>query len=664
MPTDNIKKLKHNIYVRLGAGVLIAFAAYAFFLWAAAHMVDKNRLRSNITDWVKDKFGYQSQASTGEVDLALRLNGRADMYIHDFELDTPDAHFALPWLYVDTFRLSAPVYSLFGGVEVEPVVQVRDAILRMRWDQAGRMNLSGLKWRRDDWDRPFLRGMNISSISFPLINSRLHISKSGFDFSGRINGVANLDKNTLGFKFDMPSVIMMSDQGVRRKFVCSLDIKEGECDFSSGELKRLMASVKNIPLSVVSAFSEHVMGFPSDALFSGEISADAGEWKLSGGLTGLDLLVFNGAVKVKAGWQLEGINLDSFKAEFSAEDTPSVMAIACSRNQQGKWKNFDAYLNSFDLSLAKNVQLESWLGYISRHFESLNVNCDYLSYGRFTLQKVAANILLRKNGMGDVSLSGEIGGGSASVVAKDFSISKIDLPNSLLGVVTIKDAGRTLPYFTRFIPDVFNFTPTRGTGEMTFSYDRGGSLPGAGVSYSVQLQLKDVVVAVVAGGGLLSTLSEVNNHLLAAENLCRRARINGKATVVKSSNLFSQLHFKSIKLSYEISPGGLGRLIGLVASSDELGDIEAVGAEHTDGSFRMRLFLKNIPAALVDKNTALSPEVKAITTDLAKNDGLRFECISSQTGSKVEPVFVEDIFRIWSEKFASGTLPASGKENK
>ncbi len=635
-------------WVRLLLLVTCLFLLYVFVMWGMGNLVDKSRLRQNMIDWVVARLNYTSEVNCGDVDLAVRMNTRTDLYLHDFELDTPNPRFALPWLYVGTFRASTPLHTLVGEFDARPVIQVRDAIFRLNWNDKGVFNLSGLGLHDKDWDLPFLKHMDVKGFEVPLMMCRVLVDKPEFSSATKINGLLRVAGNSLALSASGLTSYDLSSEGARRRFLS--EFKISKCNFTIPDFsfKTFSGSIENFPLVSLNSFLSSLPQIPSGALISGDIICDENKWGFSGKLAEGNIGDFRDGDVIRASVNTALKGGATVGLEMNSPDSSRVFALSAVRKDDS-WGSLMLHFKQVNVSAALNPSALEWFSFVVRDFCSARVTAEQAVYEGFEVQRPVFDIVCRKKNAADLSMSGYLGGGQVSLVAKKLSLEKSSMPESILGVLSIKNASDTMPHLIRYIPELYRCNLVSGTGEVAVSYDKVLSDKRGNVFFSLRLSLNDVRISGITGGLLVRTLAGIEDSMIELENLSRRASVSIRESVLKSSKVISEIKFKSLKISYEIAPGGGGRLRGVVASSPDIGEVEAVGEQLEDGGFRLRLFLKKVPASLIEGKAFIGSRMKKILRTLSDSKGLEYICFYNETGGVVNPLFIQDAFRIWSE---------------
>lgn len=649
MGEDSFLSLIGNVWrKRLGCGLAVLLLVL-FIAWLLPKMFNKRVIRAKTTDWAVRLFDHTSPGSIGKVDLALRVNGRTDLYIHDFELDTPNPRFDRPWLQVDTFRASAPVYALLGGVRVEPVVQVRDGILRLEWDRGGNFNLTGLRLDGAAGRMPVMNHLNLGGMEFALMKNRVvieHESLAGllvFDGLLRVEGEElRLALRTQSAKFELRG----SGTGTRERFNSGVAISECTFDLLAQKFTTLRAKITNIPLSWLNEFAPDLPLLTPGATTTGELHGAAGVLRYSGQVTGFASVV----LPEKMSAEIEFIP-DPDKGEFSLllkdGEGGQSYSLQAARDTTG-WQTLKINCSSLNLQNFTATDEMNWLGTLFRFFRAARVEIGQTRYSGLDIGKISLDIVPAADRTANLSLSGEIAGGKLAVLARRIPLDREAYPESLLGSLSIPDARDTIMRFSGLFPPVLQCTPTSGSGELVLSYDA----PAAGSEVPrlrLRLDLKNIRIPALTGGELVQELTLLPRRMIELENLCRRAQIRQPEALTLPADGIQYLNLESLQASYDIAPDERGRLRGLLAQSTELGPIEVIGSGETDKTFRLLLVLRFPPAALTAANPLLSRELKTALAQVINDSGLKIECEIAPGGGKVTPLYIQDVFRVWSE---------------
>lgn len=649
MGEDGFLSLIGNVWRRrLGCGLAVVLLVL-FVAWLLPKMFNKRVIRAKTTDWAVRLFDFSSPASIGKVDLALRINGRTDLYVHDFELDTPNPRFDRPWLQVDTFRASAPVYTLLGGVSVEPVIQVRDGILRLEWDKRGNFNLAGLRLENEAGHMPIMNHLNIKGMEFALMKNRVIIENESlaglllFDGRLRVEGdELRLALRTESAKFELRG----RGGGTRERFNSSIDISECAYSLTAQKLTALRAKITNIPLSWLNGFAPDLPLLAPGATTAGELYGAAGVLRYSGQVTGFASVV----LPEKMGVELEfipGREKGAFNLLLKDGEGGQAYSLQAARDATG-WQTLKISCSRLNLQNFTATDEMNWLGTLFRFFRAARVEIGQTRYSGLDIGKISLDIVPATDRTANLSLSGEIAGGKLAVLARRIPLDREAYPESLIGSLSIPDARDTIMRFSGLFPPVLQCTPTGGSGELVLSYDT----PAAGSEtprLRLRLELKNIRIPALTGGELVQELTLLPRRMVELENLCRRAQIRQPEALPLPAEGIQYLNFESLQASYDIAPDERGRLRGLLAQSAELGPIEAVGSGETDKSFRLLLVLRFPPAALTAANPLLSRELKTALAQVINDSGLKIECEITPEGGKVTPLYIQDVFRVWSE---------------
>lgn len=692
-----LRRLKLWTYIRkrwvrrlLGWGALFTIAA--LLVGMLPLLVNKRILRTKVREWAVDRLALSSPVSVGKVDLALRMNGRTDFYVHDFELDTPNPRFDLPWLFVDTFRASAPVYTLLGGFCADPVVQVRDGVLRLEWDNEGAFNLSGLHFEEGGWTTPVMRHMNIGTIDFLLMQWRVVLKRQ--DLSGvlRLDGHLRVDEKVVRLDFISRNSPFELHTPVGREIVdLSCSISRLEIERRNHRVRVLSGAVSNFPIRLAEIIMPTLPLPGSTATATGAVHGDGRRWSFDGQLSGIEIPGFSNVLMAQAQLATDDEKQQTFRLELRRKPDLGLagkvdaqlpdFALAAQRAAGKGWQTLSVYASRLDLDRLATEKTHPWLEYIAANFSSAHIEGGQVRLVGFELGRVALDLLAVNPSTVNISLNGEIAGGKLALLARQVPLSGSGRPRSVLGSLSIPNAADTILRFSGLLPPVLQCSPVRGHGELAIQYDdqkhlfdekggthqpesvstgtsvknMGGDLKSAlqEASFGLRLDLQDVAISTLTGGAMVQELAGLPRRMIEMENLCRRAQIKPQPELPPSVENIEVLEFSSLQISYDITPNGKRQLRGLLGISPQLGRLEGVGVEGEDGTLRIHFVLKEIPVKMGTENPALSRSVRAALAGLLAEKGLRIDCVVSDkpADSMVEPLYMQDMFRVWSESF-------------
>ncbi len=695
----------------------------ALLLCLLPSLVNKRNLRATVRDWTVARLENSCPASVGGVDLALRINGRTDLYVHDYELDSPNPRFDLPWLYVDTFRASAPMYTLLGGIPADPVVQVRDGVLRLVWDSRDHFNLSGLALDSGGWTLPFMRHMEIGTIDFQLMKCRVIFSRPDLSGQLRLDGHLRVDANRSRLDFlSQEGIFELKTPSGRELLPITCSLSRAEYDRRQQRLTALTGAVKNVPLRLATLLVPELPLKDAAATATGAVSGDGRRWTFDGQIRGLGLTEFSDELGAQFGIETDEGNGQTVRLELrelirrdsvaiaGAGSAPKILppasgapafALAARRDGKGSWQGVSAYCARLDLDALAAGKEHPWLDYLAGNFRSARIEGDQVRLAGLELGKVSLDILSAPERTVNVSLSGEIAGGRLALLARQIPLNGGGRPRTVLGSLHIPNAADTILRFSGLLPPVLQCSPVSGSGELTIKYDAakrqtepeapgasGASdkrdartardaaavLPALGAertalktalqeaAFVLRLDLQNVRLPALTGGALIQELAGLPRRMVELENLCRRAQIKEQPALALPSDGWEHLEFSALQISYDIAPGGRQQLRSIIGVSPQLGRIEGSGTQGEDGTLRLRFVVKDLPAATGTENPDLSASVRAALARVIGEQGLRIDClISEKPGtSKVEAPYVQEVFRVWSESAGKAAAGTSG----
>lgn len=654
MPAPRFPRLRR---VLLTTAVAIG-AALFFFCWLLPHCVNKKTLGRRLQSWMEAACGETSPASFESIDVALRAHGRADLYLHDVELEAPNPAFPFPWLQVATVRASAPVYELWGGIRAAVAVQLRRPTLRLQWDEAGNGNLDGLELRPRA-PLPFKR-FSPGDLLLQVMNGKVIVDHPLLDLEAIVNGAAEL--RTIGrdhlrlqgadaaFRYRE-----VQGQAPRRG---SLRMRKGAWHYETAPAAPTFEmEFSGLPLRLANLALPGLPTLPPGATLGGSLTEHAGETEFDGEVAGnaLPLLPerFGARLRCAHGGKSQRYDLTLRRlspgapaaAPFGGGEDWAFARLTweIAKGRPGKLRGEFPLL---DLRADPRRLAPAWAALLARAFPAAHLEIGRLLFDGFSFQNVAMDVKAGKGGKADVSAECLVAGGKMLVSAGGLPLGG-GLPASFRTVLDVPAVGDTLLYFSGLLPPLFSASPLRGKGQAALDYSAPGGGPAA---LELRLALEGVSIPTLTAGAALQALNDLREGMNEAENMARRAAVTPRPPrPPELAEGPETLEFTSVLARYSVTAGGARRLEGLEAVCPRLGVVTGVGASTPDGAFRLSLVVRKAPAEVL---AGLSPDVRAAAEAVMADKGLRLECLATPEGGKVERQYVQDVFRRWLEAAA------------
>lgn len=624
-----------------------AFLLYCLLAWFLPKLVNKDIYQMQIRDWLEGSLNETSPVSIDHIDLALRLNGRSDLYIHEPEFASPTPFFALPWLSIDNIRASAQVYDLWGGLEASPVIQLRDAILNLQWDKNGRSNLDGLEISKKDLTPPILSNIDITKCTFELMKNRIFLDHPQLGFNLRFNGQLSFKDNLTNFKAaPFSNNFYVTHEGGKARIRSQVHLKSLSCDLATEKFAAVNLNVDNLPLRIINLISTNLPLIPPTATVSGTLSTDADNLIFSGSISGIDLPPLPSTGDLKLTFKNPTLRDYEGVALVISDDQNTLLGFESNVQKDKSWGPASFYFAAFDIDHLLSGTNPEWLKYLCKIFPAAKINAGAAKISDFDIGSVELNIVPSKNGFANISLDGNIAGGKLSLIARNTPLSEKKLPESVLAILDIPDAGDTLLRFNKAIPKILSCSPTDGNGQIAVTYDPKRSQEESDTVFSLQLNLKDVIIPTLSGGKAIQELAALTRGLQQLAALCQQAKGTEGDKVIINPQGLSRLRFSSLQVMYEVISGNKGKINGLLAKSPDIGDISASGGYTENGLFRITFHISNIPEKILH-NAGLSPDIRKALNTVVKRDGLRILCTDDEYTSQVDNLYIQDIFKEW-----------------
>lgn len=609
-------------------------AAALFLGWLLPHLLNKKALNKYLRSWLEASFAYTTPVGLETVDVALRQNGRLDLYLQELELDAPNPAFAFPWLKISTVRTSVMIYELWNNIAAQ--IQLRHAILRLQWDEKNQCNLDNLSIAKNT-AFPFAQ-FSRGDFDFKLMNAKIILEHPLLKLNGEMNGEILL--RTIGFDRvgwrELNIHAQFSEHGTRAVKKCSLRSKNGWWHYEvAPTLPTYEIAINNLPLRVANIIMPTLPTFPAGSVLNGVLFEHAGEMEFRGEVNGF--ITTNTPLVFR---RLSEANIETYKLElYNGVNLASVFSWE-KRHQETQ--TLHGEITHLNLS-ATNFS-PSWLYGLGKIFPSARLTLAQVIWRNINFSQVQIDVIPTADEQVDLFAESVVAGGKISLLLKGWKLND-ELPESFSAALEVPALGETLLHFANLLPPIFQINPVRGSGKATLRYQQKTDTS----SLVLHLDLANIAIPTLTLSETLTALLSLPNGMTAAENLIRQARA-GKAPATLLTPQLPEppeiLAFNILRATYEINDGN-DRLTALEIDSPQIGKITGFGQENADGSFRLTLIIKNAPVEIFQH---LSPETKKIAIEIMNNDGLRIECLAEKTGGKITDLYVQDIFRKFVEQ--------------
>lgn len=622
--------------------------------WLLPHFVNKKALKNRLRQWAEKTLDYTSPAELGDIDVALRLHGRTDLYIHDLAWEAPNPAFAFPWLKVSAVRASAPFYELWGGLRANTAIQVRRPLLRLQWDKDGHCNLDGLRLRKKI--KMPLSGIDAGNFRWTVSDGTVLLSHPLLVARARVGGTFAVD--TIGHdqmraeNIDVALSFRSSENAAPRQG--RLRLRRGEWKYENRpESPTLEAEIDDWPLRLLNVIFPKLPTFPESAVISGSFTEHNRESEFSGEVSGRDFQVLPARTAFTLRCQRDGKKRD-FHLQLQVPEKISTLpktngegsgtlAVLDWKNENGKNLALRGSFPLLDLHGDPRGFSPAWAEWLASSFPKAHFTAGEMRLGEMRFFNVQLDAVIRPGGLADISAECLVAGGKMLLTAGGLPLAG-GAPKSFNTALDVPALGDTLLYFSGMLPPLFHISPLRGKGQAALSYARADD---GTPRFDLQMALEDVTIPVLTAGATLQTLNNLKDGMTELENLTRRADITPRPPLPETLPANDgTLEFTSILARYELGAGGKCRLKGLEAVSPQIGKLQALGQSAPGGSFRLEITLSDVPESVF---APLSPAVRQAAREVIGQQGLRINCVSTPDGGTVEKLYIQDIFRKWVE---------------
>ncbi len=640
-----IKMLKESVAMKRIALGVFAVVLYFMLIGLASELIDQKSLEQDLKQWFEDSLNMSTYVNIDHTDTALRSDWRTDLYIHEFEIASPQPEFILPILSVDTIRASSSLYSLFGGVEANPVIQIRDGILNITKEATGLFNLSGLTLTPEPQAPYFLPNIDLASAVFALMNCRIELNLNDYLVSIPVNGRLTIDADTYSLQCDSEMVKFTSRfNNTADLDIGSIQVKQLQIDRQTLDIISCEITVDNIPTYVLNMLLPNLPALPTDINFSGKLKAEQSQLRVSGILDNAEITEFPRYLDfnlVTNSSLLHSVEYLSFN--ISANNS-IILNYESNKDEQGRWLPLQLCLSTLDISELLSSSESYWLNYFISKFPAISSIVSSATTDDFNIGQAIIKIFKSDSNEINIALDGMIAGGKLSLLAQNLSLKNNIFPETIMATLEIKDAASTLLNFSKTLPEVMDCTPTSGSGELALLYKR--DLQSGEEKTNIQLTLANVVIPTLSSGTAISTLASVPTTLNTLNRLCFDPLNAPESSTADLIQPFQSITLDTLLVNYQTSNAEQKQLSSLKAFSKELGIIQGSLFRINKNTLRFILNLENLPQPTVQRSR-LSPNALAAYRKFTADNPLTIDLTEDSTTTNNTSIFIEDIFRSW-----------------
>ena len=641
-----IKRFRQSRYSGRILAAMLLVMLYFLFIGFISELVNQNIIERDLKDWFEKTLDDSTFINIDHTDTALRSNWRTDLYIHELEVASPSPEFVLPAAAIDTVRASSGFYTLFGAVKATPVIQIRDGILNIERTSDGRSNLSGLKLDLTPHSLNFLPNIDISSIHFMLMHCRLILNFPNYAATIPLEGSIDSHKHQLTLKAVSPhATFSYNHEGIKKTVETALNINSLTFNRDTLKISECDIDIEKFPIFALKTFKSELPDFPYGLNFTGKISVIADKLTLHGQIENPTIpqlpryLDFNAET-----------NCDIFKetkfihATISNKGT-NILTVKAEKNPSHHWEPLQLDISTLNINQLLASPESFWINYLVSTFPKVKTTVSSATISSFAIGQAKITIMKTVQGEINISLDGMIAQGKLTLIARNISLNKNELPETVMATLEIKDAADTLMKFSKNLPAILDCTPTQGNGELAIMYKRAADSTKQGQT-KVQLKLQDVNIPTLGSGKVITTLAAIPSILNRLNKLCYNPLLEENPPSAQLIEPFTDITFDSLSVSYETGNNNAIRLSSIEARSKEIGDIQGRLFRLTPNSMRFILNFFNLPRDTVAQAN-LSANSSQAYNDFIRKAPLQLSLTDTDTTSNENNYFIEDIYRLW-----------------
>ena len=637
-----IKPLRHLLYI------FALILLYLILIETASKIVDQKRIELDIKKWFERAVNYSTYADIDHTDTALRINWRTDLYVHEFEIASPDPEYILPVFFVDTIRASLPFYELFGGVKANPIIQLRDGIFNFKRNINNHTNLADLTITNKIEIPPFLPFINLQSYNFKLMNCKIKATIPENKAEFPLTGMLKIAGNSIQFKGISEDCKFVSKNKLsKHKTTSSIIFNNLVITIDNLKIESANIEIKDIPAEIIKLFFPGLSSIPNNLKLNGKLQ------------TINNLLVFTGILENQIYTDLPRYlnlslstnsnflaNLRFFHIEVSDKDN-ILLNLKAEKNIIDKWEPLSLYLEKLDLNSFVNGDRNKLISHLITAFPVISINIQKARLFNITVNNALTDIITQ-NANSNISIEGNVAGGQLNLLAKKIDFSDSKTPETIMATLQVKNPADSLLAFSKNIPKILDCTPTSGKGEIALIY-QNTAVENDPHNIKLQINLQDVTIPSLGGGVTIETLSEIPRNLNKLSKLCAESKLTPSE---KNSELISNIsiiNFDELSVNYEINTEKQTILSSFNALSKELGEIKGTFYKTADSNLHLEMKLNNLPEKTL-KSAKMSAQSLAAIQELEADNLFQINLFETPEESVIRNDYIEDGYRIWLEK--------------
>ncbi len=640
-----IKMLKESVAMKRIALGVFAVVLYFMLIGLASELIDQKSLEQDLKQWFEDSLNMSTYVNIDHTDTALRSDWRTDLYIHEFEIASPQPEFMLPILSVDTIRASSSLYSLFGGVEANPVIQIRDGILNITKKPTGLFNLSGLTVTPEPQAPYFLPNIDLASAVFILMNCRVELNLNDYLVSIPLNGRLSIDNTTYSLQCDSEMVkFTYRFNNTADLDIGSIQVKQLQIDRQTLDIISCEITVDNIPTYILNMLLPNLPALPTDINFSGKLDTEQSQLRVSGILDNAEITEFPRYLDFNLATNNSLLRSVEYLSFNISANNSIILNYDSNKDEQGRWLPLQLCLSTLDISELLSSSESYWLNYFISKFPAISAIVSSAKTDDFNIGQAIIKTFKSDSNEINIALDGMIAGGKLSLLAQNLSLKENIFPETIMATLEIKDAASTLLNFSKILPEVMDCTPTTGSGELALLYNR--DLQSGEEKTNIQLTLANVVIPTLSSGTAISTLASVPTTLNTLNRLCFDPLNSPESPMADLIQPFQSITLDTLLVNYQTSNAEQKQLSSLKAFSKELGIIHGSLFRINANTLRFILNLDKLPQPTVQRSQ-LSPNALAAYRKFTANNPLTIDLTEDSPTTHNTSIFIEDIFRSW-----------------
>lgn len=646
MFTKTLKRLKSFRPLRRLVIISAIIAMYFIFISLVSEIVDQRAIEQEVKDWFEGSLNYATYVDIDHTDTALRSDWRTDLYIHEFEIASPNPSYVLPLISVDTIRASSNFYSLFGGVSAEPIVQIRDGLLNIEQMSDGTYNFASINPTTNLPNPNFVPNIDIASIDFILMNCIVKAKVSGISATIPISGRLQLKNDNIILKSSSKNCkFNTSHNGVEKNYKSNIYVRNLIVNKASKEIISCDIALEDVPATTLNMIIPILPKLPTGLNLTGNITTIGNAIVFNGQAENLTIPSMPGFFEIRVSTNRSFLTKPEYYFVELSYNHTQLLTIKAQSSPEGKWEPLKLYFSKINIDDLLAGSDSDWLNYFINNFPAMHAVASSALLANFDIGEAVFNVIKSSTGTTDISLDGNIASGKLTLLARDISLTNSRLPKTVMATLEIKDAADTLLKFSKNLPHVLDCTPKRGSGEIALLYQRSDN-DSTEDAIKVQLHLEDVVLPTLSSGEAVSALSQLPINLNRLNKLCRKPDISLTEASTDLIDSFSEITFDTLSVTYETSTDDKIRLSSIDAESKELGNLQGKLYKIGEDSLQLQLNISNIPQETFERARLSNESLKAVS-NFKENNSLKINLIENHHKITIENLYIENIYSDW-----------------